>query len=174
MNEDFKKIIGEHQERDGYWYLLKMKYSDRTILKVGHTFADPTERFKGISTSFDVPLKNLSIIVIAKIKYAHLIEKEFHKNNKKKKLSDVNSSLFGKSKECYPYDKKMLNIVSKFIDKNKSDFKDCYFDSEFNIIKDCNEVKKLIKTTLTPSEKWNKENILPEKRISKKVQYYGY
>ena len=67
----------------------------------------------------------------------------------------------------------MLNIVSKFIDKNKSDFKDCYFDSEFNIIKDCNEVKKLIKTTLTPSEKWNKENILPEKRISKKTQFYG-
>ena len=177
MKEDFKKTIGEHQERNNYWYLLKMKYSERTVLKVGYTSKQPTERFKKISTSFGVTLKNLSVIVIAKTKDANHLENEFHNNNKKKQLSDVNSSLFVKSKECYPYDEKMLNIVRKFIDENKSDFKKCYFHSEFpkkSVIEDSNEVKKLKKTTLTPSEKWNKENILPEKRISKKVQYYGY
>jgi len=170
--------IGEDTGEDCYFYVCKMKIADKTIIKVGKTEQEPKKRFEELHRNFGAT--TLDIMVLAKSPKASSIENKFLGENKSKKLEDVNSNTFNKSRESFPYNDDMICDLIRFLEKEKNNFNKLFKSQEIiseenklnKFKKESNEVKKLKKTTLTSSKKYIDENKIPAKRISKQTKFY--
>lgn len=113
------KYIEKHLGKNNnvYLYLLHLTYINDlgekiNCIKIGHTTRKPIERFSEIYNNFN--LMDMKIIFLLNIDNPNIYERYFHSMYKQFRLKDINSSVFSKSKECYPYDEKMIENIYNF------------------------------------------------------------